>query len=99
MSSKAWVVAVSFIVFTSSSVMAQSNAPLTPKSTPVVHQPMPADKALPLAKQYALDFLEGRAGLLWDKLTPEMKSIAGGDQAKWIEICAAIPPQIGHVKQ
>jgi hypothetical protein len=100
MPSKTLVVAVAFIVFTSVAATAQMSKPSTSQSpTPALHQPMSDDKALPLAKQYANDFLEGRGATLWDKLTPEMKNVVGGEQSKWGEVNAGIPLQIGHVKQ
>lgn len=102
MPSKTLVVAVAFIMLIPAFLIAQTSSSSTLTSTAAaekLQQPMSSDKALPLAKQYASDFLEGRGAALWDKLTPEMKNVVGGEQSKWGEVNAGIPMQIGHVKQ
>lgn len=75
-------------------------APKPPESAPSLFpQPMPYDKAFPLAKDSADKMLDGRGSLLWDIMTSDMQKALGNDRAKWGETAGGIAQQIGRVTE
>jgi len=62
-------------------------------------QPMPYDKAFPIAKEDADKFLNGSGAELWDKMTPEMQQALGNDREKWNGMAGGIAQQVGNVTQ
>lgn len=81
-----------------SASMAQDPAPKpAPSASAALRQPLPRGQALPLAKQVATDFLQGRGASLWELMTPAMQQALGNDRAKYEQTAAAVIQQIGHV--
>src|SRR5262249_41501432 len=62
-------------------------------------QPLPFEKAFPLAKDIADKFVVGSGGVLWDQMTSEMQQAVGNDREKWKNIATGIGQRIGHVTQ
>src|SRR5262245_1562133 len=62
-------------------------------------QPMPFEKAFPLAKDIADKFLVGSGAVLWNQMTSEMQQGVGNNRDKWQNIVTGIVEQIGHVTQ
>lgn len=94
------MIRVTLLTLVLSATLFGQNAPKpAAPAAPALRQPLPHGQALPMAKQIATDFLQGRGAGLWDQMTPTMQAAVGGDRAKYEALATAIIQQIGHVTE